>query len=127
MFMLQTCFRCFIIPVKAALAVGKNHKVLLMMMWAFAPSAVTVSDATTTSGLGCDLGSGSQSKNSRSYLKLILCCFFCSCPHTKFHPNRTKDIELKRFAVFWLWLVHLVSQKIASFISNSFYFVFSPV
>ncbi len=78
-------------PVKAAFAVGKNHKVMLMMMGAFAPSAATTSDATTTSGLGSGLGIGSQTKNSLSYLKLIICCFLPdSRPHTKFHPNRTK-------------------------------------
>ena len=89
-----------IIPVKAALAVGKNHNVLLMMMGAFPPSAATASDATTTSGFGSSLGSGSQSKHSRSYLKLILCCFLPnSCPHTKFHPNWTKNIEVKKISV----------------------------
>ncbi len=69
------------LPVKAAFAVGKD---LLMMMRAFAPSAVTTSEATTTSGLDYGLG-------SRSYLKLILCCFLPnSCPQTKSNPNRTK-------------------------------------
>jgi len=64
--------------------------VLLMMMRAFPPSAATAS------GFGSGLGSGSQSKNRRSYLKLILCCFLPnSCPHTKFHPNWTKNIEVK--------------------------------
>ena len=53
----QQIFR--ILSVKAALAIGKNHKALLMMMRATAPSAVTASDATTTSGLGSGLGSGS--------------------------------------------------------------------
>ena len=43
-----------------------------MMMMAFAPSAAIASDATTKSGLGSGLSSGIQSKNSRSYLKLIL-------------------------------------------------------
>ena len=84
------------LPVMAALAVGKkNCKVLMMMMKAFAPSAA--SDATTTSGLGSGLSSGSQSKESRSYLKLIVCCFSPnSCPHTKLYPNRTKSIEVKK-------------------------------
>ena len=67
-----------------------------MMMRAFAPSAATDSDATTTSGFGSGLGSGNQSKNRHSYLKLILCCALPnSCPHTKFHPNWTKNIEVK--------------------------------
>ena len=75
---------------------GKNRKVLLMMMRAFDPSAATASEATTTSGLGSGFGSGSQSKIRRRYLKLILCCFLPnSCPHTKFHPNWTKNIEVK--------------------------------
>ena len=67
------------------------------MMRAFAPSAATASDTTTTtSGLGSGLSSGSQLENSRSYLKRILCCFLPnSCPHTKFHPNWTKNIEIK--------------------------------
>ena len=62
------------------------------MMWAFNPSAATASDATNTSGLGSGFNSG-----SRSYLKLIICCFLPnSCPHTKFHPNWTKNIEVKK-------------------------------
>ncbi len=72
---------------------GKNHKVMWMMMRAIAPSAATASDATTTNGLGSGLGSGRQSKDSRSYL-----CRFLpnSCPHTKFHQNRTKNIDVKK-------------------------------
>ena len=66
------------------------------MMRAFASSAANASDATTTSDLGSGLSSGGKSKNSFSYLKLILCCFLPnSCPHTKFHPNWTKNIEIK--------------------------------
>ena len=45
------------------------------MMRVIAPSAATAPNATTTSGLGSGLSSGNQSKDSRSYLKLILCCF----------------------------------------------------
>ena len=49
------------------------------MRTAAAGSAATEFDATTTCGLGGSLGSGlgssSWSKNSRSYFKLILCCF----------------------------------------------------
>ena len=97
------------------------------MMTATAASAATTS-AATASGLGSGLGSGSWSKNSRSHFKLILCCFLPnSCPHTKFHPNRTKNIEVKRFAIGRLWLVGPVSQKIAVVISNSFYVVFSSI
>ena len=67
-----------------------------MMMRAFPPSAATAFDAITTSGFGSGLGSGSQSKNSRSYLKLNLCCILpSSCPYTKFLPHRTKNIEVK--------------------------------
>ena len=63
-----------------------------MMMRPFAPSAATASDATTSGATT----SGSQSKTSRSYLKLILYCFLPnSCPYTKFHPNWTKNIEVK--------------------------------
>ena len=73
------------------------------MMRAFPPSAATASDATTTSGFDSGFGSGfgfgfGQSKNRRTrrYLKLILCCFLPnSCPHTKFHPNWTKNIEVE--------------------------------
>ena len=62
----------------------KNLNVQLMMMWAFVPSAVTASDATTTSGLGSGFSSGSQSKSSRSLLQLILRYFLpISCSHTK--------------------------------------------
>ena len=67
------------------------------MMWAFNPSAATASDATNTSGLGSGFSSGSQSNSSRSYPKLIVCCFLPkSCPHTKFHPNRTINVEVKK-------------------------------
>ena len=67
------------------------------MMRAFVPSAATASDATTTSGLGSGLSSGSQSNNSCSYLKLIQCCFLLNrCPHTKLHPNWTKKIEFNK-------------------------------
>ena len=82
-----------------------------MMMRAFPPSAATASDATTTSGFGSGLGSGSQSENRRSYLKLILCCFLPnSCPHTKFHPNWTKNIEVKMIS-YWLALVGWSGQQ----------------
>ena len=75
-----------------------------MMMRAFSPSAATASDATTTSGFGSGLGRGSQSKNSRSHLKLILCWVLPnSCPHTKFHSNWTKNIE-----------VEMISYRLAS-------------
>ena len=51
MFFIKYCKESKILPIKAALAIGKNHKDLLMMMRAFAPSAVTASEAaTTTSG-----------------------------------------------------------------------------
>ena len=76
--------------VKAAMAVGKNHEVPLMMMTATAASAATTSGAITTRGLRSGLGSGSRSKNSRSHFKLILYFFRNSCPLTKFHPNRAK-------------------------------------
>ena len=99
------------------------------MMSAFALSAATASDAaTTTRGLGSGLDSGSWWKNCHSYLKLIPCCFLPnSCPHTKFHPNRTKNIEVKKIG-YQLALVGWSGQsKIAVFISTSFYFVFSPI
>ena len=66
-------------------------------MRVLAPSPATASDATTTSGLGSGLGSGSYQKISRSYIKLILCCFLPnSCPNTEFHPNRIKNIEVQK-------------------------------
>ncbi len=69
-----------------------------MMMRAFAPSAATASEATITSGFGSGLGRGSQSeKKSHGYLKHILSCFLAnSCPDTKFHPNWTKNMEVKK-------------------------------
>ena len=101
----------FFFLVKAALAAGKNRKVLLLMMRAFAPSATTASDPTTSSGFGSGLSSGSQSKNSHSYLKLILCRFLPnSCPHTKFHPSRTKNIKVKNIC-YWLALVSWSGQS----------------
>ena len=54
------------------------------MMRAFAPSAATASDATTTSGLGSGLSNGSQSKKGK---------------------------KVKRYAISRLWLVGLVCQR----------------
>ena len=46
-----------------------------------------------------------RSKNGRSHFKLILCCFlFIISPHTKFHPNRTKNTEVRNFHL-WSILV----------------------
>ena len=60
------------IPVKAAIAVGINHRVSLMMT----ASAATPSGDNTTSGLGSAVvWVVAVSKNSRSHFKLILCCF----------------------------------------------------
>ena len=42
-----------------------------------------------------------QSKNSRSHLKLILCCSLTEAiPHIKFHPNRMKNTEVHIFKIF---------------------------
>ena len=51
------------------------------------------------------VGRAGRSKIGRRYFKLILCCF-CSIisPHTKFHPNRTKNTEVRNFH-FWSILV----------------------
>ena len=74
-------------------------------------SAATASDATTTSGFGSGLASVGQSRNSLRNLELILCCFLPnSCPHTKFHPNRTKNIEVKKIG-HWLMLVGWSGQS----------------
>ena len=44
-------------------------------------------------------------KNCCSHFKLILCYFwFIISPHTKFHPNRTKNTEISNFH-FWSILV----------------------
>ncbi len=43
----------------------------------------------------------------------------CSCPQTKFHPNWTKNKEVKKIS--WLRLVGPVFKKIAAVTSNSFY------
>ena len=70
------------LPVKAAVAVGKNHEVLLMMMTASATSAATA----TTSGLTVVRVVVVVGFN------LILCCFLAvSCPLIKFHTNCTKN------------------------------------
>ena len=67
-------------------------------------------------------------KNCCSHSKLILCCFwFIISPHTKFHPNRTKNKEVRNFH-FWSILVgRLVGQKMVVGISKSFYVVFAPL
>ena len=82
-----------------------------MMMRDIAPSAATASDATTTSGLGSGFSSG-PSKISHSSLQLILYCFLPNnCPHTKFHPNRTKKQKLEIFSIGQFWLIGLVGRK----------------
>ena len=50
------------IPVKAAIAAGKNHKILLMMMMTATAAATTASAAATTSVLGRKLMKGLQIK-----------------------------------------------------------------
>ena len=112
-----------LLPVKVALAVGKNHKALLMMMRPFAPSTATTSEATASGATT----SGSQSKNSPSYLKLILCCILpSSCPFTTFHPHRIKNIEVKRIS-YWSALVGWSGQSKKSCIHfNLFYLKFWP-
>ncbi len=72
------------------------------MMRHFSFPATTASEANTNSGLSSGFGRGSQSQNSRSYLKLILYCFFLPdcCPHTKLHPNWTKNIGVKMICMF---------------------------
>ena len=62
-----------------------------------------------------------------SHFKLILCCFwFINSPHTRFHPNRTKNTEVRNFQYqsvlvgrFWLsgWWVE---KQCNVGISNSF-------
>ena len=51
------------------------------------------------------VGWAGRSKNGRRYFKLILWrfCLIIS-PHTKFHPNRTKNTEVRNFH-FWSILV----------------------
>ena len=42
-----------------------------------------------------------QSKNSRSHLKLILCCSLTEAiPHIKFHLNWMKNTEVQIFEIF---------------------------
>ena len=41
------------------------------------------------------------SKNSHSYLKLILCCFLPKAiPHIQFHPNWMSNSKVKIFEIF---------------------------
>ena len=50
-------------------------------------------------------GRAGRSKNGRSHFKLILWCFWVIIsPHTKFHPNRMKNIEVENFP-YWSVLV----------------------
>ena len=55
--MVGSSFAPLVLPLKAAIAVGINRKVPLMMT-ATAASAATTSGANTTSGLGSGLGKG---------------------------------------------------------------------
>ena len=51
------------------------------------------------------VGWAGRSINGRRHIKLILCCFFPIInPHTKFHPNRTKNTEVDNFH-YWSVLV----------------------
>ena len=50
-------------------------------------------------------GRAGRSKNGRSHFKLILHRFYAIIsPHTKFHPNWTKDTEVENFR-YWSVLV----------------------
>ena len=96
-------------------------------MRAFAASAANGYDATTTSGLGSGLSSGSQKiavAVSNSFYN-VFCLIVVHVPN--FIQIGQERYKLKRLAIGWLWLVGPVSQKIAVFISNSFYLVFSPI
>ena len=66
-----------------------------------------------------------RSKNGRRYFKLILCCF-CSIirPHTKFHPNRTTNTEVRNFHV-WPILVGWAGRS-KKLILSCFYPNISP-
>ena len=47
------------------------------------------------------VGQTGRSKNGCSHFKLVLCCFWSiTSPHTKFYPNRTKNIEVFKFLLW---------------------------
>ena len=59
--------------------------------------------------------------------KLKLSCFFSMfSPLAKFHPNRTKNTEVRNFTFGRFWLVGLVGRKMVVRNLNSFYVVFAP-
>ncbi len=70
---------------------------------------------------GSSLGGGSRSKNSRSHIKLILCCSFPIFHIPDFIQIALKTLKLIRVFVGRLWMVGPVSQGIAVVISNSFH------
>ena len=57
------------------------------------------------------VGRAGRSKNNCRHFKLILCCYHpIISPHTKFHPNWTKNTEVRNFH-FWSILVGLAGRS----------------
>ena len=74
------------------------------------------------------VGWSGRSKIGRSHFKLIPCCFWSYIsPHTKFHPNPSKNTEVENLRYWSVWLVGLVGQKMVVGIWNLFYVVFGPL
>ena len=56
------------------------------------------------------------SRNNCRYFKLIL--GFTVSPHTKFHPNRGKNIKVENLTIGRFWLVGLLGRKMVTATSN---------
>ena len=72
-----------------------------------------------------------RSKNSRSHFKLILRCFwFIIGPHTKFHPNRTKNTQVRNFSCLSVLVSRAGRSKNGrrhfKLFLSCFCFIFSP-
>ena len=72
-----------------------------------------------------------RSKNSRSHFKLILRCFwFIIGPHTKFHPKRTKNTQVRNFSCLSVLVSRAGRSKNGrrhfKLFLSCFCFIFSP-
>ena len=74
---------------------GKNHKVPLMMMTA--ASAATASAPTPPAVWAVVWVVDVSQKRTVAFQTHSMSFFPISCPHTKFHSNRTNNIEFKDF------------------------------
>ena len=66
-------------------------------------------------------------KNCWSHFKLIPCFWSTFSTYAKFHPNRTKNTEVRNFQNWSVWVGPAGRSKMVVGISNSFHVVFAPL